>query len=171
MIKVDYLKSSPEARIDNPHYEGDVGYDIYSIEEKILFPFFPQVVGTGVSLSMPFTTYCTIETRSGHGVKNNLRCHRGIIDSGYRGKLSVKVYNHGWKPYRIKKGEKIAQIVFHPVLKPFLKEVKELDTTFRGEKGFGSSNKNKPEGVIEEFLNHHPNHSRGDYFSEDKEKP
>ena len=136
-----YKKTHPEAKVNPPKLKGDVGYDISSIENKLIWPLFPQKVKTGVILEIPPNHYCTIETRSGYGVKNNLRCHRGIIDNGFRGEVGIKIYNHGLFPYKIKKGEKIAQIVLQESIVFPLEEVKEVSQTERGDRGFGSTGK------------------------------
>jgi len=137
--QVQFKKLDPKAKINQPCYSGDVGYDIFSVESKWIWPLFPKAVDTGLALGMDDGLYCTVETRSGHGVKKHLRCHRGIIDSGYRGRITIKVYNHGILPHKIKTGEKIAQMVFHPTTKPKLTEVKNLKKSDRNEKGFGST--------------------------------
>ena len=63
----------------------------------------------------------------------------GVIDSGYRGDIGVILYNSRMDHYQVKKGDRIAQIVFQKVEGFDLVEVKDLDGTQRGEGGFGSS--------------------------------
>jgi dUTP pyrophosphatase len=65
----------------------------------------------------------------------------GVYDAGYRGEYNVNLVNLGKKPYRIEKGDKIAQLVIFPVAIPVLKEVKSLSETSRGEGRFGSTGK------------------------------
>jgi dUTP pyrophosphatase len=141
MKEIKWLAMHPDAKIYPPFHKGDVGYDITTIESKTIWPFLPQKVRTGVAIEAPEGYYCTVETRSGHGIKNSLRCHRGIIDNGFRGEISVKIYNHGWKPYNLTKGEKLAQLVFHPISVSMLKQVQEMSGTTRGVSGFGSTGK------------------------------
>lgn len=140
MKEIKWLSMHKDAKVFAPFHKGDVGYDITAIETKKIWPLFPQKIRTGVAIEAPEGYYCTVETRSGHGVKNNLRCHRGIIDNSFRGEISVKIYNHGWKPYVVQKGEKLAQLVFHPISISLLKQVEVISSTTRGANGFGSTN-------------------------------
>ena len=63
----------------------------------------------------------------------------GTIDSDYRGELKVLMINHGAEPFPIKRGERVAQLVLAPVTQAAWAEVDELDSTERGEGGFGST--------------------------------
>jgi len=65
----------------------------------------------------------------------------GIIDAGYRGRIMVPVDNHSGQDYRVKRGERLFQLV-HPSLQPIHVEiVDELTNSDRGKKGFGSTGK------------------------------
>ena len=64
----------------------------------------------------------------------------GLIDAGYTGPIGVKLYNHSYEPYEVKKGDKISQIVIFDVKSPKLVQVTEFtEKTERGDNGFGSS--------------------------------
>ena len=141
ITEVKYKKLHPDAKINPPVHPGDVGYDMCSVESKWVFPLFPRKIQTGVAIESPEGYYCSIETRSGHGVKNHLRGHRGIIDNNYRGEVGVKMYNHGLMPYKVAKGEKIAQVLFHKMEVLPISEVFTLSDTARGTQGFGSTGK------------------------------
>lgn len=134
-----YFKLSENAKLELPTYEGDAGYDIRAVESKWIFPLIPRELNTGIVLCLPKGYYATIETRSKHGVKGTLRAHRGIIDSGFRGVITVKVYNHGFLPYKVVTGDKIAQLVLHKLNSLPLKEVFRIDKTKRGVRGYGST--------------------------------
>jgi dUTP pyrophosphatase len=79
--------------------------------------------------------------RSGHAARHGVGVVNspGLIDSGYRGEIKVILVNHGSEPVRFERGERIAQLVVSPVPIVELIEVDELDTTTRGDGGFGSS--------------------------------
>ena len=140
MSVLKFKKFHPEARIDPPALKGDVGYDIYATEEVMIFHGEDEEVPVGFALEIPEGYYVSIETRSGHGVKKSIRINRGIIDSGYRAELSVRVYNHHHQNnYLVKKGEKIAQLVLHKAEVLPLEETLYLSSSERGEKGFGST--------------------------------
>ena len=63
----------------------------------------------------------------------------GTIDADYRGELRVALVNHGQEPYRILRGERIAQLVVAPVSQVEWRRVDDLDDTERGSGGFGST--------------------------------
>ena len=63
----------------------------------------------------------------------------GVIDSDYRGELLVAMTNHSQTDYTIQPGDRIAQLVVTPILLPEPVEAEELDSTMRGEGGFGST--------------------------------
>ena len=74
----------------------------------------------------------------------------GTIDSNYRGEVGAILVNTTTKPFEIKKGERVCQMICHPIFNTdmvnqsqyvWVKEVDELDSTNRGEGGFGSSGK------------------------------
>lgn len=137
---LQYKKLHPDARIDYPVHYGDVGYDIYAIAEVAIPYGCNREVPVGFALDIPEGYYVTVETRSGHGLKKSLRVHRGIIDQGFRGELSVQVYNHDDRnSYVVKKGEKIAQLILHKVFVLHLEETDELSETARGTDKCGST--------------------------------
>jgi dUTP pyrophosphatase len=63
----------------------------------------------------------------------------GVIDSDYRGEIKVPLINHSDKPYTVKNGDRIAQMVIMPVIVPEFAECEQLGDTGRGEGGFGST--------------------------------
>jgi dUTP pyrophosphatase len=65
----------------------------------------------------------------------------GVIDSGYRGEVRVVMVNLGNEAFVIEKGMKIAQLLVQPVTEVKIVETEELETTSRGEEGFGSTGK------------------------------
>ena len=65
----------------------------------------------------------------------------GVVDSDYRGEITVVLYNHGTGPQTIENGERIAQFVITPVLQPSYEVTEELSDTIRSGGGFGSTGK------------------------------
>ena len=63
----------------------------------------------------------------------------GVIDSDYRGEITVVLYNHGSEAQTISSGERIAQLIITPVLTPAYTETDRLTETLRGTGGFGST--------------------------------
>jgi dUTP pyrophosphatase len=84
-----------------------------------------------------------VYARSSLGAKRGLAPANkvGVIDSDYRGEISVVLHNHGQVAQTVSPGERIAQLVITPVLTPAYEEVDELTDTDRGTGGFGSTGK------------------------------
>lgn len=120
-------------------HDQDAGLDLFSREEQIILPGESAVFDTGVHIELPPGTFGKLESKSGLNVKYSVVSCGGVIDCGYTGSIAVKLYNLGDKPYMVRKGQKIVQMVIIPCMKPELEVVEELEDTDRGEKGFGSS--------------------------------
>ena len=82
-----------------------------------------------------------IFSRSGMGAKSGISLANsvGVIDSDYRGEIKVTLINHGQADYTVQPGDRIAQLMFVPILTAAFLPVEELDETVRGEGGFGST--------------------------------
>jgi deoxyuridine 5'-triphosphate nucleotidohydrolase len=139
MSVLKFKKFHSDARIDFPAMPGDVGYDIYAVEEVFIPKGENRKVPVGFALEIPEGYYVRVATRSGHGIKKGLQVHSGTVDSGFRGVLDVTVYNHSQNNYLVEKGEKIAQLILEKSIVFPLEEVQELSESVRGEKGFGST--------------------------------
>jgi dUTP pyrophosphatase len=137
---VKFKKLNKDAKDLTIAYKGDACSDIYSIEEKIIAARGFEEVNIGMAFELPEGWEMQIRTRSSFGRKG-LQCHMGTVDEGYRGYISVFIYNHTDRDYKIGKGDKIAQVAIRPVPKIIFQEVQELIPSERGEKGFGSSGK------------------------------
>ena len=100
-----------------------------------------RLVSTGLEMELPEGMECQVRPRSGlalrHGV--TLPNSPGTIDPDYRGELRVILQNSGTEPVTFKRGDRIAQLVFHRFSAPEVVEVSELGATVRGENGFGST--------------------------------
>ena len=119
--------------------ELSAGYDFYSAFDFTIPAMGSIVIPTG--LRFLFTNpqfFLALYPRSGLGFKHGLLCHPGIIDTGYRGNLGIKIYKLTDQDYTVKKGDRIAQLV---VYKNYPAEVSfgEIIETDRGNSGFGSS--------------------------------
>ena len=103
--------------------------------ERYVFP-------TGISIAPERTDVVAIvAARSGLGVKHGIVPANGIgvIDADYRGEIHVCLRNNGSEPFTVARGDRIAQLMFLPVLTASFIEVNELDETARGTGGFGST--------------------------------
>ena len=114
-------------------------------ETVTLAPGEKAMIPTGLAIS-PETkdVVAVIAGRSGLGVKKGVTLSNsiGVIDSDYRGEICVGLINHGSEPFEIKRGDRIAQMMFLPVLTASFLVVETLDETERGEGGFGSTGTN-----------------------------
>lgn len=136
MLKVKKL--SPDAVLPTVAHPGeDIGYDLYSAEDVTLPARGAAGVRTGIAIEFVPPAGGIIKTRSGMA-KKRLMCNAGVIDAGYRGEIVVLMENLGDQPYGIRKGDKIAQLIEHPLLAGGVVE-DELKEAARGAKGFGSS--------------------------------
>jgi dUTP pyrophosphatase len=72
-------------------------------------------------------------------VRHGIDTLAGVIDSDYRGEVRVVLVNHGDAPFRVERGDRIAQLLVQPVVRAAFAAVASVDETDRGEGGFGSS--------------------------------
>ena len=98
-------------------------------------------VPTGIALGVPKNCAGLIYARSGLACKRGLAPANkvGVVDSDYRGEITVVLHNHGSQPQPIENGERIAQLVITPVLTPAYEEAQTLSDTLRDGGGFGST--------------------------------
>ena len=109
-------------------------------EEITLCPGERARIPTGIAISPERQdVVAVIAGRSGHGLKHGVTMANsiGVIDSDYRGEISVVLINHGNEPFEVRRGDRIAQMMFMPVLAANFLTVDELDETERGAGGFG----------------------------------
>lgn len=103
------------------------------------------MIPTGLALNMQDSGLVAIlASRSGLANKHQVVVLNGIgvIDSDYTGEIKVLLINHGTQPYTVMPGERVAQLMFQPVVQVELKYVQDFDaTTERGADGFGSTGK------------------------------
>ena len=136
MLKVKRL--SPDAILPTVAHPGeDIGYDLYSCEDLAVPAHNAAGVHTGIAIEFAPAAGGIVKTRSGMA-KKRLLCNAGVIDAGYRGEIVVLIENLGSETYAIHKGDKIAQLLEHPLLAGQVVEADLGDTT-RGGKGFGST--------------------------------
>ena len=136
MLKVKRLL--PDAILPTVAHPGeDIGYDLYSCEDLAVPAHSAAGVHTGIAIEFAPAAGGIVKTRSGMA-KKRLLCNAGVIDAGYRGEIVVLIENLGSETYAIHKGDKIAQLLEHPLLAGQVVEA-DLGDTARGGKGFGST--------------------------------
>ena len=140
-MKLKIKKLHEEAVIPKYAHPGDVGMDMYSLEDYDLKPMERRIFFCGFALEFE-TGYAAIVKDKGSLPKNaGIHTMGGVYDAGYRGEYNVNLINLGQETYHISKGDKIAQLVIYPVVIAELEEVKELSDSSRGEGRFGSTGK------------------------------
>ena len=99
------------------------------------------LIPTGLSIAIPAGYEAQIRPRSGLALKHGISIPNspGTIDADYRGPLGVILINHGSTEFHITHGDRIAQIIFAPVIQATWEPVETLDETTRGVGGFGST--------------------------------
>lgn len=131
-----------------PQYEtvGSAGMDLRALVEEPLTVKAGEtiLVPTGVSIHIADPSICaTILPRSGLGYKHGIVLGNlvGLIDSDYQGALMVPCWNRSDVDYTLKVGERLAQLVFLPVIQATFSIVESYEESERGEGGFGHSGK------------------------------
>lgn len=142
-MEVKIKKLSQNAAVPSYATSGSAGMDLCALleEEITLAPGARTLVPTGLSLEMPEGIAALIYARSGLAIKHGIvpaNCV-GVIDSDYRGEVKVGLINQSDEPYTVKPGERIAQMIFTPVIQAELTVTDSLSETSRGSGGFGST--------------------------------
>lgn len=122
---------------------GAAGADLYAAiaAPLTLAPGDRAVVPTGIAIALPAGWEAQIRPRSGLAVKHGVTVLNapGTIDWDYRGELLVPLINHGDQPFRIERGDRVAQLVLAPVVRATWVRVDGLPGSDRGDRGFGST--------------------------------
>lgn len=141
MIKVKIKIINKNAKIPQYNYTNDAGCDLYSIKDFSLKPKEIKLVPTGIILEIPKGYEAQVRPRSGLAINKGITLLNspGTIDSGYRGEIKIIMINLGNKEIKLKKGDKIAQIVFNKIEMAKFQLSTELKKSNRDNKGFGSS--------------------------------
>ncbi|MBH0029075.1 dUTP diphosphatase [Pseudoalteromonas sp. SWN29] len=146
MKKVELKIVNPKVgtEIPMPEYatDGSAAIDLRACIDDILqvLPGETKLIPTGIALNMQDTGMAaTILPRSGLGHKHGIVLGNlvGLIDSDYQGELFISVWNRGNDEFSINSGDRIAQLMFIPVLKADFVLVDEFEATERGTGGFG----------------------------------
>lgn len=144
----------PDAIIPTRSNPTDSGLDLYSVEDVIIQQAQYKMVSCGIAIELPppvthfqehpvwnWVWEAQVRPRSGLAAKHGITIVNspGTVDNDYRGEIKVIIRNEGSEPFKIKKGDRIAQMVIAPVVIPEIEEVTELSNTERGKGGFGST--------------------------------
>lgn len=140
-MQVTFKRLDPKLPIPSAAYIGDAGVDLHTRIDFVLGPGERAAVPTGLAVSIPMGLAGLVLPRSGHARKHGIGVVNspGLIDSGYRGEISVLLINHGEEEVSFSRGDRIAQLCLVAVPVVEWSEVDDLDESERGGGGFGSS--------------------------------
>ena len=138
IIKIKKLKEN--AVVPRYAHQGDAGLDLYALEDEIIAPGEIKIIYFGFALEFPQGFAAIMKDRSSMG-KNGIHNLGGVFDWGYRGEYNCTLINLGAKPYEIKKGDKVAQVVIFSIGQAQIEEVESLSDTTRSTGNFGSTGK------------------------------
>ena len=100
------------------------------------------VIPSGIAIALPSPDYVALLfSRSGMGIKSGICLSNcvGVIDSDYRGEIGVGLHNTSESDYTVNPGDRIAQLMITPVIRPSVALVEDLPSSQRGSGGFGST--------------------------------
>lgn len=145
LLKIKKVKGFEELPTPKFMTAGSAGMDLYAAlnEPVTIRPFERKKIPVGICIELPKGYEAQIRPRSGLAMKYGITLLNtpGTIDWDYRGEISVIVINLGTDDFTIKKGDRIAQMVFNKVEIPIVEVVDEIECTSRGINGFGSTGK------------------------------
>lgn len=143
MLEVQLVRLDPDIPIPSYARSGDAGADLYATAGVVLEAGGGRaLVGTGVAVAIPSGWAGFVQPRSGLALRHGVTCLNspGLIDSGYRDELRVLLVNTDpHEPYRIRRGDRIAQLVVQQVAHCSFVPTDFLDASERGDGGFGHS--------------------------------
>lgn len=140
-VELRVKRINPKAKLPAYAHTGDAGLDVYSVESLVIKPDTSRLIKTGIVIEIPVNTEAQVRPRSGLALKYQVTVLNspGTIDAGFRGEIAVLIINHGSKEFKVKVGDRIAQLVIAPICNVIVLESKSLSKSARGKKGFGST--------------------------------
>ena len=146
-LQVKILDERMRSQLPNYGTPGSAGLDLRACIDKAieLAPGQTELIPTGLAIYIEDPRYAAmILPRSGLGHKHGIVLGNlvGLIDSDYQGELLISCWNRGQEPFTIQPGDRVAQLVFVPVVRPHFSVVSEFSTTERADGGFGHTGKN-----------------------------
>lgn len=130
-----------EAKAPTIAYKSDAGFDVYSPIDTLILRGTQKQIKLGIAIEIEEDEVAITSERSGMALKQGITSIGNIIDSGYRGEISIILTNISQKDVDIHKGDKIGQIVVCKLGKREVEVVKELTPSERGDASHGSSGK------------------------------
>jgi dUTP pyrophosphatase len=142
IVKIKMMEGCEDLLPRKAHHD-DAAFDLKASEDVDMEPGKPVLVPTGVFMELPTGYEAQVRPRSGLSYKHALTVLNspGTIDAGYRGEVRVIMLNAGLEPYKVKKGDRVAQMVIAKLPDVEIQAVEQLSDSTRGKGGFGSTGK------------------------------
>jgi len=141
-VEILIKRLDPDLPLPQRAHQGDAGSDLFAAADVDLEPGERAVVGTGVCIALPDGYAAFVHPRSGLAAEHGVTIVNapGTVDAGYRGEIKVILLNtDAGRPVRIRRGDRVAQLVIQKVETPIFREVTTLPGSHRGEGGHGST--------------------------------
>ncbi len=136
------VRLDPDLPLPSYAHPGDAGADLVTAVDVTLAPGERALVPTGIAMAVPQGYVALVHPRSGLAARHGLSIVNtpGTIDAGYRGEVKVLLVNHDPRePIELRRGDRVAQLVFQRVEQAAFAEVAVLPDSARGEGGYGST--------------------------------
>lgn len=139
MIRLGFKRLTNDSILPIKAHPFDSGFDLFANEDATIYAGETKVIKTGISIKLPPGYEAQVRPRSGITSKTSLRVQLGTIDNDYTGEIGIITDCISGVPMKIKKGDKLAQLVIAP--RPAIEtyEFTEEAETDRGSSGFGST--------------------------------
>jgi dUTP pyrophosphatase len=139
---VPVVRLDPDLPLPSYAHPGDAGADLVTSVDVTLQPGERALVPTGIAMAVPEGYVALVHPRSGLAARHGLSIVNtpGTIDAGYRGEVKVLLINHDLvEPIELRRGDRVAQLVFQRVERAAFAEVEVLPESVRGVGGYGST--------------------------------
>jgi dUTP pyrophosphatase len=141
-LEVAIVRLDPDLPLPSYAHPGDAGADLHTTVDVSLAPGERALVPTGIGVALPEGYVALVHPRSGLAARHGLSIVNtpGTVDAGYRGEVKVMLINHDpATPVELRRGDRIAQLVFQRVERARFVEVGQLPESVRGPGGYGST--------------------------------
>ena len=148
--ELQIVKMSPRAVVPTKATKYSIGLNLYSPESYLIHPKRQVLIPIQIRLGIPPGYYGRITSKSGLAMQHRIHLGTGVIDLDYTGEIKVLLIKDAKHYYQVNQGDPIAQLILEKASIPILRQVEELPTTGRGERGCGShsqNNSSKPEYI------------------------
>lgn len=138
-MKIRFKKLSENAVMPKKAHKADAGFDLTATQDYIINENGRVLIDTGIAVEIPNGYFGMVTGRSGNTIRYGLVGQLGIIDSGYTGSIGVMLFNTTKFEKRIRKGERVGQLIIMPAPEVEFEEADKLSESDRGTGGYGST--------------------------------